>query len=125
MRECAKLLLYANPTLETNVDMSPFASQVTLQYNPPPDYSTSKAKPRSIQMPPKNINFPNHLYPHQHHKYAPKPQHLTPYPLNPVIQVPRYETPLHQVPWHHVPLISLPFMPYQMSLYQRPPRPYK
>ena len=30
MREWAKLLLSANPTLETNMDMSPFASQVIL-----------------------------------------------------------------------------------------------
>ena len=63
MRECAKLLLYANPTLETNVDMSPFASQVTLQNYPPPDYSTYQSQPSSIQMPPEN--------PPQHHAYAP------------------------------------------------------
>ena len=41
MREWAKLLLSASPTLETNMDMSPFASQVTLKNNPPQDYSTS------------------------------------------------------------------------------------
>ena len=76
MREWAKLLLSANPTLETNMDMSPFASQVTLQNNPPPDYSTSQSQSSSIQMPPKNIYFPNHPYPPQHHAYAPKPQHL-------------------------------------------------
>ena len=62
MREWAKLLLYANPTLETKMDMSPFASQVTLQNNLPPDYSTSQSQPSSIQMLLKNIYFPNHAY---------------------------------------------------------------
>ena len=65
MRDWAKLLLSANPTLETNMDMSPFASQVTLQNYPPPDYSTYQSQPSSIQMPPEN--------PPQHHAYAPTP----------------------------------------------------
>ena len=55
MRGWAKLLLSANPTLETNMDMSPFASQVTLHNNPPLDYSTSLSQQSSIQMLPKNI----------------------------------------------------------------------
>lgn len=42
MHECTKFLLFANPTLEKNVDISPFESQVTLQYNPPPEYYASK-----------------------------------------------------------------------------------
>ena len=83
MREWAKFLLSAIPTLETNMDMSPFTSQVTLQNNPPPDYSTSQSQPSSIQIPPKNIYFPNHPYPPQHHAYAPKPQHLTLHPHHP------------------------------------------
>ena len=76
MRKWAKLLLSANPSLETNLDMSPFASQVTLHNNPPPDYSTSQSQLSSIQMPPQKIHFQNHPYPPQHHAYAPKPQHL-------------------------------------------------
>ena len=90
MREWAKLLLSANPTLETNVDMSPFASQVTLQYNPPPDYSTSQSQLSSIQMPPKKIHFQNHPYPPQHHAYAPKPQHLNLNPHHSTMQAPQY-----------------------------------
>lgn len=118
MREWAKLLLSANPTLETKMDMSPFASQATLQNNHPPNYPTSQGQPRSIQMPPKNIHFPNHPYPPQRHAYAPKPQHLTPHPQKPVMQVFRDETPLHQVPLHHVPLIPFPILPYPILPYQ-------
>ena len=33
MREWDKLLLSANPTLETNMDLLPFASQATLENN--------------------------------------------------------------------------------------------
>ena len=73
MREWAKLLLSANPTLETNINKSPFASQVTLQNYPPPGYFTSQSQPGSIPIPPKNIFFPNHPYPPQLHAYAPKP----------------------------------------------------
>ena len=122
-REWAKLLLSANPTLETNMDMSPFTSQVTLQNNPPPDYSTSQSQSSSIQMPPKNIYFPNHPYPPQHHSYTPKPQHLTLHPHHPTMEAPQYEKPLHQLPWHHTPFIQLQIPPYEMSLYQRPPLP--
>ena len=83
MREWEKLLLSANPTLETNMDISPFASQVTLQNISPADYSTSQSQPSSIRIPPKKIYFPNHPYPPQNHAYAPKPQHLTLHPHHP------------------------------------------
>ena len=49
MREWAKLLLSANPTLETYMHMSPFASQVKLKNNPL-DYCTSQSKPSSIHL---------------------------------------------------------------------------
>ena len=86
MCEWEKLLLSENPALETLMDMSPFTSQATLQNNPPthptshppPSYPTSQNQLSSIQMPPKNTHFPNHLYPSHHH--APIPQHLTPHP---------------------------------------------
>ena len=104
MREWSKLLLPANPTLETNMDMSHFLSQSTLQNNtpaphPPPRYPTSQNQPSFVQMPPKNTHLENHPYPPQHHVYASRPQYLTPCLQNPTMQAPRYETPLHQVPW--------------------------
>ena len=98
------------------MDMSLFASQVTLKNYPPPDYSTYQIQLSSIQIPPKN--------PPQHHAYAPKSQLLTSHPHHPTMQTPQYETPLHQVPWHHAPLMQFPIPTYQMSLYQRPPMPY-
>ena len=96
MRDWAKLLLSANPTLETNMDMSPFASQVTHK-NILPHYITSQSQLSSIQMPQRNIYFPNHPYPRQHHACGRKPQHLTLHPHHPTMQAPQYETPLHQV----------------------------
>ena len=57
MREWAKLLLSTNPTLDTNMDMSPFPCQVTLKNNPPPDYSTLQIQPSSIQMPQRTTTF--------------------------------------------------------------------
>ncbi|KAH0748232.1 hypothetical protein KY290_027464 [Solanum tuberosum] len=86
MRGWAKMLLSVDPTLETNIDKSPITSQATLQDNPPLThpishppltYPTSQNQPSSIQMPPKNIHFPNYPYPPQHHAYAP---YLTPSP---------------------------------------------
>ena len=102
-----------------------FCKSSHLKNNPPSDYSTSQSQPSSIQIPPKNIYFPNHPYPPQYHAYAPKPQHLTLHPHHPTMQAPQYETPLHQVPWHHAPLMPFPIPPYEMSLYQRPPMPYR
>ena len=54
--EWDKLLLFTNPNLETNIDMSPFANQTTLQNNHPthptsnpfPSYPTSQNQPSSI-----------------------------------------------------------------------------
>ncbi|KAH0781492.1 hypothetical protein KY290_001090 [Solanum tuberosum] len=122
MRDWAKMLLSVDPTMETNIDKLPVISQVTLQDNPPlthpialppPTYPTSQNQPSSIQMPPKNTNFPNYPYPPQHHVYASRPPYLTPSPL---LQAPQYQTPLHQVPWYCAPLI-----PYQIPSYQIPP----
>ena len=72
----------------------------------PPSYTISHNQPSFIQMPPKNIHFPNYQYPPQHH--SSRPQHRTTHPQNTIMQAPRYETPLHQVPWNHAPLIPLP-----------------
>ena len=104
------------------MDMSPFASQVTHQ-NILPHYITSQSQLSSIQMPQRNIYFPNHPYPRQHHACGRKPQHLTLHPHHPTMQAPQYKTPLHQAHWHHAPLIPFPTPPYQMSLYQRLPMP--
>ena len=115
MREWAKFLLSANPTLRRTF---------TLQNNLPPDYSTSQSQPSFIQMLLKTSSFQITHILRKHHAYALKPQHLTLHPHYPTMQAPQYETPLHQVPWHHAPLMPFPKPPYQMSLYQRPPMPY-
>ena len=102
-----------------------FCKSSHLKNNPPSYYSTSQSQPSSIQIPRKNFYFPNHPYPPQHHRYAPKPQHLTLHPYHSTMQAPQYETPLHQVTWHHAPLMPFPIPLYQMSLYQRHLLPYR
>ncbi|KAH0715148.1 hypothetical protein KY284_008053 [Solanum tuberosum] len=116
MRGWARLLLSINPTLEINLDKSHVTSQATIQDNPPPTHPTSQNQSSSIQMPPKNIHFPNYPYPPQHHAYASRPPYLTASLPSPPLQAPQYQTPLHQVPWYCAPLI-----PYQIPSYQMPP----
>ncbi|KAH0647209.1 hypothetical protein KY285_032457 [Solanum tuberosum] len=132
MRGWAKMLLSVDPTLETNIDKSPVTSQATLQddptlthpiSHPPPTYPTSQNQPNSIQMPPKNIHFPNYPYPPQHHACASKPPYLTPRLPSPTLQAHQYQTPLHQVHWYCVPLIPYQTPSYQLPPYQKPTYP--
>ncbi|KAH0776435.1 hypothetical protein KY290_007846 [Solanum tuberosum] len=127
MHEWAKLLLSANPTLETNIDKQPVTSQATFQNDPPPNHPTPHPQNQlsSIHMPPENTQFPNYQYPPQHHAYAARPPYLTPCMHNPTMQAPRYESPLHQISWFRAPLILFQIPPYQMPPSQKPPLPYQ
>ncbi|KAH0781548.1 hypothetical protein KY290_001146 [Solanum tuberosum] len=121
IREWAKLLLYVNPTLKSNMDKQPVTSQATFQNNPPPTHPTSHHQNQpSIQMLPKNTHIPNHQYPPQHHAYASRPPYLTPRLQNPIIQTPQYQTPLHQGPWCRASLKPYQIPPYQMPPSQKP-----
>lgn len=120
MREWAKLLLFPNPTLESDMDKQLVTSQATFQNNLPPTHPTPhpQNQPSSIHMPPRNTHISNYQYPPQHLTYASRPPYL-------IMQAPQYEMPLHQVPWHHAPLIPFQIPPYQMPPSQKPPLPYQ
>ncbi|KAH0679215.1 hypothetical protein KY284_020300 [Solanum tuberosum] len=127
MREWARMLLSANPTLETTWISSLSQAkqlskiilhQLTLLLH-------LQNQPSSIQMLPKNIHIPNYQYPPQPHAYASRPPYLTPHLQNPTLQAPLHETPSHQVPWYRVPLIPFQIPPYQMPPCQTPHLPYQ
>ncbi|KAH0734354.1 hypothetical protein KY285_010061 [Solanum tuberosum] len=124
----AKLLLFVDLTMETNIDKLPGTNQATIQDNPPPTdptptYPTSQNQTSSIQMPPKNTHFPNYPYPSQYHAYATRLPYLTPRLPNPTLQAPQYQTLLHQEPWYCAPLIPYQILSYQMPPYQKPTYP--
>lgn len=71
MRSWAKLLLFDNPTLKTDMDKKLVTSQVTLQNNSPSTHPTfsPQIKPSSIQLLSKKTHIPNYRCP-QYHAYA-------------------------------------------------------
>ncbi|KAH0650423.1 hypothetical protein KY284_030335 [Solanum tuberosum] len=125
MREWAKMLLSANPTLETNMDKQPITSQATFQNNPPPTHPTSypQNRPSSIHMPTMNTHFSKHPYAPQHQAYVSRPPYLTPCLQSPTIQAHQYQAHLLHVLWYCAPLIPYQIPPYQMPSYQKPTYP--